>query len=90
MASDEERGNQHEDIDAELEFHFAEAVDALVDQGFSERVARAEVERRFGDRHKYERYLRSIARMQRQKQGRHVMDTATSRRTNVSPPNANS
>ena len=32
-------------VDAELEFHFAEAMDALVEQGWTPEAARLEVER---------------------------------------------
>jgi hypothetical protein len=84
MASNGARGNRDNDIDAELEFHFAEAVDALVERGLTERAARAEVERRFGDRQSYERDLGRIGRLQKEKQGRRVMDDTTSRRPTVS------
>jgi putative ABC transport system permease protein len=49
-------------IDAELEFHFAETVDALVEQGWPEAAAVAEAERRFGDRGRYRRDLETIRR----------------------------
>jgi putative ABC transport system permease protein len=49
-------------IEDELEFHFAEAVEALVTRGWSEAAARAEVERRFGDLGRYRRTLEKIDR----------------------------
>jgi putative ABC transport system permease protein len=56
--SDQERSR----ISAELEFHFAETVDALVGQGWTEEAARVEAERRFGNRERYQRNLERIAR----------------------------
>ncbi|MGH8135636.1 MAG: permease prefix domain 1-containing protein, partial [Steroidobacteraceae bacterium] len=47
-------------IDAELEFHFAEMVDALVERGWTAAHALAEAERRFGDRGRYRRALEKI------------------------------
>jgi putative ABC transport system permease protein len=49
-------------IAAELEFHFAEVVDALTAQGWPPSAARAEAERRFGDRRRYQRDLDTIGR----------------------------
>jgi predicted permease len=50
------------DLDAEVEFHFAETVEALVAQGWSEAAAKAEAERRFGNRRRYRRDLERIDR----------------------------
>jgi putative ABC transport system permease protein len=52
-------------IDAELEFHFAEVVEALMERGWSEADAREEAQRRFGDRI---RYREDLARLGRQTQ----------------------
>ena len=49
-------------IDAELEFHFAEMVEALMERGWPESAARVEAERRFGDRVCYRRDLDEIGR----------------------------
>jgi putative ABC transport system permease protein len=49
-------------IDAELEFHFAETVESLVERGWSESAARVEAARRFGDRARYRRDLEKIGR----------------------------
>jgi hypothetical protein len=49
-------------IDAELEFHFAETIESLVERGWSEPAARIEAERRFGDRSRYRRDLEKIGR----------------------------
>ena len=78
-----QRGGLDDDIEAELEFHFAEAVDALVEQGWTERAARAEVARRFGAREKYERDLRRIGRVRKHQQERQAMEVTTSRWSNV-------
>jgi hypothetical protein len=43
-----------DDVDAELEFHFTEAIEALVAQGWPPDRARVEAERRFGDRRRYQ------------------------------------
>jgi hypothetical protein len=40
-------------IDAELEFHFAEVIEGLMECGWSEVAARQEAHRRFGDRVRY-------------------------------------
>ena len=50
-------------VDAELEFHFAEAMDALVEQGWTPEAARLEVERRFGDRAHYREELHGIGQL---------------------------
>ena len=55
-----------EAIDAELKFHFSETVEALVERGWPETVARAEAERRFGNRERYRRRLEKIGRQGRQ------------------------
>jgi putative ABC transport system permease protein len=55
-------GSKREAIDAELEFHFAEMVDALIEDGWTEADARAEAVRRFGDRDRYRRDLHAIGR----------------------------
>jgi predicted permease len=57
-------------IDAELKFHFSETVEALVEQGWPETVARAEAERRFGNRERYRRRLEKIGRQGRQRRSR--------------------
>src|SRR4030095_12699538 len=59
-----------EAIDAELKFHFSETVEALVEQGWPETVARAEAERRFGNRERYRRRLEKIGRQGRQRRSR--------------------
>ena len=46
-------------IDAELEFHFAEVVEGLMEQGWSEVAARTEAHRRFGDRVRYRQTART-------------------------------
>ena len=56
-----------EAIDAELEFHFAETVEALIERGWEESAARIEAERRFGDRVRYRRDLEKIRRRGRQR-----------------------
>ena len=50
------------ELDAELSFHFAETVDALVARGWSEADARAEAGRRFGSWREHHRQLASIDR----------------------------
>jgi len=50
------------DVDAELDFHIAETVDALVAQGWTDADARAEAERRFGDRGRHSRRIAGIDR----------------------------
>ena len=60
-------------IDAELEFHFAEAVDALVEQGWTPDAARLEVERRFGDRARYRRRLQDIGQLANRRHRRAAM-----------------
>ena len=50
------------DVDVELAFHFAETVDSLVAQGWTEADARLEAERRFGDRRRHHRKIDSIDR----------------------------
>jgi predicted permease len=47
-------------IDAELDFHFTETVDSLVEQGWPESAARAEANRRFGNRARYQRALEKM------------------------------
>ncbi|HEX7779264.1 MAG TPA: ABC transporter permease, partial [Vicinamibacterales bacterium] len=49
-------------IDAELEFHFTEVVDGLMERGWSEAAARAEARRRFGDRARYREHLVRLGR----------------------------
>jgi hypothetical protein len=61
------------DVDAELEFHFDQTIDTLVDQGWSPPQARAEAERRFGDRHRYQRDLVQIGRANVRKRRRTLM-----------------
>ena len=50
------------EVDDELEFHFAETIDALIDEGWPPARARAEAERRFGDRRRHQRNLDDIGR----------------------------
>ena len=47
------------DVDREIEFHVQETVDALVASGMDPRAARDEAERRFGDRSRHSRAMRS-------------------------------
>jgi putative ABC transport system permease protein len=61
-------------IDAELQFHSAETVDALMDEGWAEPDARAEAERRFGNRDRYRRDLQAIGRRRKR---RLLMNAAT-------------
>jgi putative ABC transport system permease protein len=50
------------EVDDELEFHLAETIDALIDEGWPPARARAEAERRFGDWHRHQRKLNHIGR----------------------------
>jgi putative ABC transport system permease protein len=63
-------------LDAELEFHFTETVEGLVEQGWSPARARGEAARRFGDpRHR--RHLEQInRRVRRKRAGITMWDTA--------------
>jgi putative ABC transport system permease protein len=55
------------EVDDELEFHFAETIEGLIDRGWPPARARAEAERRFGDRRRHKRNLEGINRaVQRQ------------------------
>ena len=56
-------------IDAELEFHFAEVVEGLMERGWSEAAARKEAQRRFGDRVRYREDLVRLGRPRRQWRG---------------------
>ena len=67
MDSRERLEPETEAIDAELEFHFAETVAALMARGWPEAAARIEAERRFGDRGRYRRALEKIGRRGRQR-----------------------
>jgi putative ABC transport system permease protein len=60
-------------VDAEIAFHFDETIEALVDQGWSPPQARAEAERRFGDRRRYRRDLDQINRATAKRRGRTLM-----------------
>jgi hypothetical protein len=53
-----------------LQFHFSETVEALVERGWPETVARAEAERRFGSRERYRRRLEKIRRQGGQRRSR--------------------
>jgi putative ABC transport system permease protein len=53
-------------VDAELEFHFAEVVEGLMERGWSEAAARKEAHRRFGDRVRYRDDLVRLDRPRRQ------------------------
>lgn len=55
-------GGVERDIDEELAFHFAEAVEELKRQGYVEQEAEAEVRRRFGDEAQYRDALKTIDR----------------------------
>ena len=55
-------GDTVRELDAELAFHFAETVDALVARGWTDADARAEAERRFGSRRHYQQRLAHIDR----------------------------
>jgi putative ABC transport system permease protein len=57
-----EKENASAAVDAELEFHFAEVVDALIERGWSEGAARLEAQRRFGDRGRYRENLLKLNR----------------------------
>jgi putative ABC transport system permease protein len=65
------------DLDAELAFHFAETVEALVARGWTPDAARAEADRRFGDRRQYRRTLARIDRSVQRRQTRLAMWDAT-------------
>ena len=56
-------------VDTELEFHFAEVVEALMERGWSEAAARKEAHRRFGDRGRYREDLVSLGRQRQQWRG---------------------
>ena len=56
------RPDVSEEVRAELEFHFEEAVEALVEQGWSESEAREEAGRRFGNVARYRRDLERIGK----------------------------
>jgi putative ABC transport system permease protein len=75
-----------EAIDAELEFHFAETVEALIERGWEESAARIEAERRFGDRVRCRRDLEKIHRRGRQR--RLPMNDVTSPAMRVFRPEA--
>jgi predicted permease len=55
-------GNVHRDVDEELSFHFEQTVADLVKTGMAEDAARAEANRRFGDRRQYHKELESMDR----------------------------
>ena len=63
------------EVDAELEFHFAETIEALIDSGWSPAQARAEAERRFGDRRRHQRDLQDIRRSRERRRTRLSMLT---------------
>ena len=50
------------DIDAEVQFHIDEAVDRMVQDGWTIEAARAEAERRFGNTTRYRQELSAMAR----------------------------
>jgi putative ABC transport system permease protein len=50
------------DIDAEVQFHIDEAVDRMVNDGWTAEAARAEAERRFGNSTRYRQELSAMAR----------------------------
>jgi predicted permease len=50
------------DIDAEVQFHIDEAVDRMVQNGWTADAARAEAERRFGNSTRYRQELSAMAR----------------------------
>ena len=50
------------EVDDELEFHFIETIENLIDKGWPPARARAEAERRFGDRRRHRRNLNDINR----------------------------
>jgi predicted permease len=62
-----------DDVDAELEFHFTEAIEALVAQGWPPDRARVEAERRFGDRRRYQHTLARIDRADLRRKGRRMI-----------------
>lgn len=61
------------DLDEELAFHFDETIDALVRQGWPRSQARAEAERRFGDRQRYQKHLEQLDRATARRRGRIMM-----------------
>ena len=60
-------------IDAELEFHFSEAIEALVAESWPPERARLEAERRFGDLRRYQHTLARIDRADLRRKGRRMM-----------------
>jgi predicted permease len=67
------RPDPRRELDAELDFHFAETIDALVDQGWPPAQARAEAERRFGNRRRHRRTLEQIGRSATRRKARMTM-----------------
>jgi putative ABC transport system permease protein len=61
------------EIDAEIEFHFTETIEALVAQGWPPVGARLEAERRFGDRRRYRHTLARIDRADIRRKGRRMI-----------------
>lgn len=61
----EARRDVDAELDAELEFHFEEAVRRLVAEGWSTPDAEREAERRFGDRKLHEENIRRVDRARR-------------------------
>ena len=61
------------EIDAELEFHFTEAVESLVAQGWPPDRARLEAERRFGDPRRHRHTLARIDRADLRRKGRRMI-----------------
>ena len=61
------------EIDAELEFHFTEAIESLVAQGWSPDRARLEAERRFGDRRRHQHTLARIDRADFRRKARRMI-----------------
>ena len=61
------------EVEDELAFHFAETIEGLIDQGWPPARARAEAERRFGDRKYHQRNLDGINRTLHRRQNRLVM-----------------
>jgi predicted permease len=51
-----------EELDAELEFHFARTIEDLVEQGMPREAAEVEARKRFGDERRYRRELAEIDR----------------------------
>lgn len=56
------RPEVRQELEAELEHHFAETVEALIERGWTDADARAEAERRFGDQRTYRQDLERIGR----------------------------